>query len=64
MKVWNTYKYLAFVGLYVTSYFSTGVVLSVDVCQATLTDVDVKNVTVIFSGVTGIEPLKTQKKIE
>lgn len=34
-----------------------------DVCQDTLTDVGVKNVTVIFSGATGIEPRIKEKNL-
>lgn len=54
----NTYTYLASVGLYVTSYFSSGVSRSTDVCQDTFTDVGLRNVTVIFSGAVDIEPEK------
>lgn len=42
--------HLASVGLYVTSYLST---LSMDVAQDTFTDVGVRNVTVMFSGIPG-----------
>lgn len=51
------YFYLASVGLYVTSYLSTGIACwSTEVCHDIFTDVGFKNVTVIFSGAAEIEP--------
>lgn len=50
-------SYLASVGLYVTSYLSTGIACwSTDVCHDIFTEVGFKNVTVIFSGAADIEP--------
>lgn len=59
-------SYLASVGLYVTSYLSTGgVCWSIDVCHDILTEAGVKNVTVIFSGAEEIETeTKEQKSAE
>lgn len=54
--------YLASVGLYVTSYLSTGIVCwSTDVCHDIFTEVGFKNVTVIFSGAAEIEPKERNK---
>lgn len=67
INIWRLKNsYLASVGLYVTSYLSTGgVCWSIDVCHDILTEAGVKNVTVIFSGAEEIETeTKEQKSAE